>query len=850
MDYNNNIAELTNISHISAVRGRKGVTQLFTVDFFKKLLVLCLFILTSFYCSAAHARKSLAIVLDDSGSMSGIFETSRFLVQSILSLYNHGDNVIVSKLSVYSSTPLNDQCDKTEITYISSAARKDILKSIRDLNNYTTAGGSQYRSILNGLACAYEATDEVVMLIITDGDFYKADEGKFETVVKKLKDKYQDIPVSISLIRIVKSPEYKHQGNIKQILSSPGTKQLSSVYGDSFQVELVHRGELKDKMAELVALLSAMEADKAVTYNGQKLIFKPKFNTTRMTLLIDSSKENLQFTQSTKDVLAQLNANIEEFNPRMLRQDTEFRDTHIQKHRIYHIYFAQTVPRDKAIEFEFDGQIDASKVRVLIDKKPYAYIQLTPYEEESYLHQTKQLTVGYVNPQVNASPPLPSYVLTMNGKQIDAGELASQDGINWLKVDNTHELTEMDEVIYSLVVTDNHTNRIYKDELKIKVLPSEIKIDIEPKWHDCKSCNQNFNEVKVSPVDANDLNHKRLLPMFVNIDKSGEVELSFKGQLPPGISIVAENGDLLDANNTSIKTFLTAGNPLKTYLQYNGLYQPTYSSEHTLQLQAKSISHTGQADFVFELKSVHQMTLEYQQMELEITDEQPASFDLYALLDGQRTSELPNATLEVKGLPHWLSVKRDKNSATDSWVIEGEVPFLTPLFLVETGPVQLTLILDSQDGNQQVETATLQISSLLSTSALLLQFLWKLLWIVLLIIYVIGIIKKSRFGKNACITFYDMAIRGERDVLLKNGFVSRWLLPFKAEVNYIEGLKLVAGQNKSYVLLHNIDENSDLLVDNGEPYPDSKHRVRVGSGTELSVPNGRKGYSVYTYNAR
>ena len=173
----------------------------------------------------------------------------------------------------------------------------------------------------------------------------------------------------------------------------------------------------------------------------------------------------------------------------------------------------------------------------------------------------------------------------------------------------------------------------------------------------------------------------------------------------------------------------------------------------------------------------------------------------------------------------WFEVEPEERG----WRVRPK-PFLWEPLFTSTGEIPVEFELRSHiDGESGSATVRLQIEPAPFFKVLLL-FLAKLLALIALIWYLIGIIKKPRFARRAKITAVKKRYTGreslQQTTTLKSGVLNRWLVPYLPEKKYVypgfifEADKMVPG--KILLLESSLGENKRLKG------PKSESRERKG----------------------
>lgn len=788
------------------------------------LFVILITVSTLSLSAGAEAAKTIAVVLDDSGSMAGtgnnVFDTSLFAVQSILTLSNKSDHLIVSELSAGHEDEWDSECNPQHALILpASSGASAISNMIKETEKFSAnAQSTFYRSILNTTACAYETqSDQILLAIIADGSFNTGDSVKFRSLMSKLAEQYPEQKIEIKLLRIAGGNVSISVDDVIESDEQGVLSVLNDVYEDQFSIEVVSKEQLKKQLVEIISDVTSLKADESTIIQNKELHFTPKYDTARLLLFInasDDSQLDLNYDWLEQSKISGLETNL--YESKMKSHDDVFKTP--QHYKAYHLYFDNPLQAHKPFHIEFNDDVTGEDVLLLVDKKPYLSMRVDKRKSKYYVGDEINLVARFVDP-LGESDDIPKIYLQQDRKLLYSDVvMETQDGHSWSTAVYPVSLDNPSTIVFKSTV--EFAGEIYSDVVEIVVVEPEVDIRITPD-------NGEYNVKLSDAVDFKDLEKISIVS-----SESTAATLQLSNGVPEGVQISFTDGSILNNKKRVKDVTLVSGAPIFIKLQYNKDYQPDYGSSQSFLIEIKSTSHVGGAIATFYLQPAHEVSIDKQTTQFDLATDQPEKMDVYALLNGAKTNQLNNATLSVIGLPWWMSLE-SKNKTDASWQVNSILPFYVPRFLATQRIYELNYSLDTGAGTFVTQVYQLEVFSSLPWMELFLGWLFKVLLAFVMILYVLAIFRKNRFGPKALIEIVP-PLRGRKQIKLSGSFISRWLIPYVPEKRTIEGVQWIAGNNKSHVYIGNAKGLDGLNVNGLEPNLDSKKRAIIRGNETVS----------------
>ena len=231
-----------------------------------------------FFSSSLMARP-IAVVMDDSGSMTHKYQTSLFAMQSLLSMLNAGDELTIVKMS--------------NIEYPYQVDGNNIQQSIDDIRQWRIIAdtGTPFSSIeqaLDILVDKTQSTEEAILLVITDGDFSN-DKPTDEAQAMQLFSAYQKRFKGKNLRAFFVSIETQENRHIRSAL-------LQTFNGQADVGDIVIKGgdDTLQTLRSVYASILGVQNDhgKAVQYQDKTIRFTAPFPVLEIMLISSDSDSN------------------------------------------------------------------------------------------------------------------------------------------------------------------------------------------------------------------------------------------------------------------------------------------------------------------------------------------------------------------------------------------------------------------------------------------------------------------------------------------------------------------------------------------------------------------------------
>ncbi len=118
----------------------------------------------------------------------------------------------------------------------------------------------------------------------------------------------------------------------------------------------------------------------------------------------------------------------------------------------------------------------------------------------------------------------------------------------------------------------------------------------------------------------------------------------------------------------------------------------------------------------------------------------------------------------------------------------------------------------------------------------------------LLLLYIIGLLKKPRFAKGSEVMLTKISIvKGRpKSYPLPTGFFSRYLIPFVAETTQVGSVTFKAGSRASHILLSAKTQNEDMYISGFPVDSPGKKDLRISNGETLEIDRGKR-KEIYEY---
>jgi hypothetical protein len=118
---------------------------------------------------------------------------------------------------------------------------------------------------------------------------------------------------------------------------------------------------------------------------------------------------------------------------------------------------------------------------------------------------------------------------------------------------------------------------------------------------------------------------------------------------------------------------------------------------------------------------------------------------------------------------------------------------------------------------------------------------WWSAFSLLLGIYLFGIYNKSRFNGNSYFKSYsitpELTTTRVKNLPLASNFVKRWLIPFVAESNTIEGLVFIASSNRNVILLSKKTQSSKMTINGLSINRPGTKEISISHNMEINIEN-------------
>ncbi len=328
----------------------------------------------------------------------------------------------------------------------------------------------------------------------------------------------------------------------------------------------------------------------------------------------------------------------------------------------------------------------------------------------------------------------------------------------------------------------------------------EYGLALQPVWNDCPACDASTASVIVDDLPARGFIDVLPIEMYAETEPV-QVELQVEG-LPEGIRLVGPGRISLDHASPSTTVELTRTRLAQPLIVQAGRnYQPDLGERSTFRLILAHLESGAAAELELYLERAHEFGLHTDEAwSIDLATMMPGQHRISPVVDGQRIHVEPGFELSLDGLPAWSSL-RPVDEDHEAWVIDYKLPWwMSPAFITpQTRVIDASLLVG--DSVRTTEQFQLNVQSSVPRWRLWLNWLLKVIAILLVLLWLFGMWRKPRFDKSASITRENPTTDQSVPRQLRASWISRFVIPFKPEKARLFGLTWLAGTSRGHVRL-------------------------------------------------
>jgi|GEM_PF-3865311 len=547
------------------------------------LKILLLLLLSSIQVVFA---RPIAVVMDDSGSMDGEYQTALFTLQSLISMTGSVDNLSVVKMSNIDSPHSN----------LTQA-------SLNGVSKWKASANTPFESVTKALEILVAQTkvnEEAILLIITDGGFdgiVPANEASATNVFQKYRSQFKGKNLRAFFVSI----QTQDNAHIRSAL-------LKTFNGDPKDGDiLIENGEdmLKD-MSKVYASILGVKDDQGsnLTISGKMVSFTPPFPVKSIvTLSSGADKRSLpkviNYTNST-------NGDMKEYGYKMQRGDG------LTPNKLYGkttlISPIPALSAGKTHSLRFNNPIKDTKILL----KTEVLVDWALYDASN---RELQAVNGVYSVGLNQDLVVKAWAESSN-------QVGKNYKVNFLNLPQTMTIdlrTDNGQGLSSHIMTEDRNDpTLVTGDLKfsvpgayqvsvaarypgyIDIRAKDIKIEVEKSQpaslkiaHQglalCPQCKP--SHVSLTYTDDEDFLPVMELMLTAKSKGKGNVafDVNLDKPLPIGVQIVLADGSYFDHNNSTATIQITLNNkvPVLLTVQYNKKYQSSIAERISLNFTAK-----------------------------------------------------------------------------------------------------------------------------------------------------------------------------------------------------------------------------------------------------------------------
>ena len=368
--------------------------------------------------------------------------------------------------------------------------------------------------------------------------------------------------------------------------------------------------------------------------------------------------------------------------------------------------------------------------------------------------------------------------------------------------------------------------------------PDSLQLSLEPQWMQCDRCVPDENLILFETMAEDE--DVILLPLVLRAlsETAIGVDLIAK-ELPSGVVVVDGSGDrLLEDTDDQARWAIDESDTINLAIAVRPHDPSPETTPVPIELAARHGDSGVSVSSQFAIAPYYQLSLRpLEDWTFDLATGQMEKLVVEARVNGA-AGALRAPELKVDGLPLWAGRPQQSEDDPLRWTIKQSKPWwLSPAF-VPWGDRDLVLELRAagMNGEAIVEEHVLSVGSSQPWWHLFGVWLAKLFLFILLLIWVIGILRKPRFDPAARVRYRNPAIRLDQTKTLRRNPVTRYIVPFVSEKATVHGLEWTATRNP-YVFL-TVGQHSSVEINEVPRQPDGRGRVIVHPNDRLQLDEG------------